>query len=72
MLAQRRDGVVGARKLGFREGGVDLVVANLVQKNGRPAFSAPELGDEVMQALAGVGRNRPAAEGTDGVIAHGV
>lgn len=71
MLAERPDRVIGARKLGFRQRGVDLVVANLVQQDGRSALAAPELGDKVMLALPDMPGDGPAAEGTNGVIAHG-
>ena len=69
MAAQRRDGVVGPRQFGFAERGVDLVVADLVQKHGRPTFAAPEFRDKMVQALRHVRRNGAVAERADG-IAH--
>ncbi len=47
------------RKLGLRQGGMDFIVADLVQQDRRPALAALQLRDEVMQALAGCGRNGP-------------
>jgi hypothetical protein len=70
MGAQGLDGVVAARKLGLGHGGVDLVVADLVQQNRRPALAAAQAGDQVVQALLGVRRDGPVAEGTDGIVAH--
>jgi hypothetical protein len=70
MGAQRLDGVVVARKLRLGHGGVDLVVADLVHENGRPALAAAQARDQVVQALLGVRRDGPVAEGADGVVAH--
>lgn len=53
--------MIVTRKLGFGQGRVDLVVADLVEKDGRSALAAPKAGDEVMQALVDVGRNRAKA-----------
>lgn len=71
MLAQRLDCVIGAGKFGFGQRGVDFTMANLMQQNGRPAFSAPELRDKVVQALGHVRRDRATAEWTVGCFAHG-
>ena len=68
--AQRIDRVIVAGKLGFRERGMDLVVADLVQQHRRPALAAAKPGREMVQALAHIRRDGPAAEGADG-IAHG-
>jgi hypothetical protein len=70
MGTQRFHGVVVPRKLRLRHGGVDLVVADLVHEDGRPALAAAQARDQVMQALLGVWRDGPVAEGADGVVAH--
>ena len=70
MGAQCLDGVVAARKLRLGHRGVDFVMADLMQQHRRPALSAPQTGDQVMQALFCVRRNGPFAQGADGVIAH--
>jgi NADPH-dependent 2,4-dienoyl-CoA reductase/sulfur reductase-like enzyme len=66
MGAQRLDGVVAARKLRLGHRGVDLVVADLVHENRRPALAAAQAGDQVVQALLGVRRDGPVAEGQMG------
>lgn len=66
MLAQRLNRVIVAGKLGFRERGVDFVVANLVEKHRRTTLAASKFRDEMMQALRRLRRDRAAAEGTDG------
>ena len=62
--------MVGAGEFGLGQGGVDFVVTDLVQKNGRPALAAPELGDEVVLALRHVPGDRAAAERAEGVGVH--
>lgn len=69
MGAERLDRVILPRKFGFGERRMDLVMADLVEKNGGAALSAPEFGDEVMQALAHIGRNGTLTQGADW-IAH--
>ena len=68
--AQRFNGVIVPGKLGFRQRGMDLVVADLVQEHGRPAFAAAEFRDKVVQALSRLGRDGPVAERADGIV-HG-
>ena len=62
MGAQGRDGVKVAGKLGLGQGGVNFVVTDLMQEHGRPVFATLEAGDQVMLALAGIGRNWAVAE----------
>jgi|GEM_PF-6742386 len=71
MRAQCLHRAVAAGKLGLGHRGVDLVMAELVQKNRRPALAAAQTGDQVMQALLRVRRNGPVAEGTYGIVTHG-
>jgi hypothetical protein len=66
MGTQRLHRVVGPRKLRLRHRGVDLVVADLVHEDGRPALAAAQARDQVMQALLGVWRDGPVAEGQMG------
>lgn len=61
MATQRLHCVIGPGQFRLRECGVNFVVANLVQQNRRPAFSAAKLGHKVVQALAGIGRDGPIA-----------
>ena len=49
---------------------VTVTVLVEMQQNGRPAFSAPELRDKVVQALGHVRRDRATAEWTVGCFAH--
>ena len=53
--------MIGAGEFGFREGGVDFAVADLVEKYGRTALAAPELWDQVVMALPYACRNRALA-----------
>lgn len=62
MGAEGFEGVIAPREVGFAERCVDFVVADLMKQNGRPALPAPELWNEVVQALADIRRDRPAAE----------
>ncbi len=71
MSAQRLGRRVGARELRLAQRRVNLVVADLVEEHRRPALAAAELWDEVMQALARLGRNRAAAQGARRVIGLG-
>lgn len=70
MGAQRVYGVVVPGKLGLGERGVDFVVADLMEKDSRPALAAAEFRDKVVKALARVGRNWAFAERADGIV-HG-
>ena len=70
MGAQGLDRVVLAGKLGFRQRGVDLVVADLMQEHGWPPFAPAQFRDKVVQALPGIGGDGPVAERAEG-IAHG-
>ena len=70
MGAEGLHGVVGPGEFGLRHRGVDLVVADLVHEDGRPALAAAQARDEVVQALPCVRRDGPLAEGADGVVAH--
>ena len=65
MATQRLHCVIGPGQFGLRERGVNFVVANLVQQNRRPALAAAKLGHKVVQALAGIRRNRPIAQGAN-------
>ena len=71
MGAQRLGRVVAARKFGFRQRGVDLVVADLVDKDRGPALAAAQFRDQVMQALLRAGWDRAQAQGTGGQVGHG-
>lgn len=62
MRAQGLGGVVGARQFRFAQAGMNFLVADVVQKNGRSAFAALEPRHKVMEALWHIGRDGPAAE----------
>ena len=62
MSTQRIDCVIRPRQFGFCQGGVNFVVANLMQQHGFAAFSAPKPGDQVVKALQGVRRDGPPAK----------
>lgn len=68
MGAQRRGRVPQTRQFRLGSRGVDFVVADLMQEHDRPAFPAPELWDQVMQALWCAGKNWPLAERANGVV----
>ena len=70
MGAQRLDGVVTAGKFGFGQRGMDFGMADLVQKNGRPLLSAAQTGDEMMQALRRLRRDRAVAKRADRRFGH--
>lgn len=57
-------------KLRFREGRVDFVVTDLMQKNRRAALATPQSGDQMMQALPCIRRDRTAAKGAGREIFH--
>ncbi len=65
MGAQRFYRTEIARQFRLAQRRVDLVVANLVEKNRWPTFAAPQFGNQMMQALTRLGRNGPLAQGTD-------
>ncbi len=71
MGAQGLHRVVAACKLGLGQRGVDLVVADLVQKHRGPALAAAQARDQVVQALLRVGRDGALAERADGIVLHG-
>jgi hypothetical protein len=73
MRPERRDAGIGPCQLGLCQGGVDLVVADLVQQNHGPALAATELRDQVVQALPRLRGDRPVAERTDrrAFLGHG-
>ena len=64
---QRLDGVVVAGEFGFGQGGVDFLVTDLMQEHGWAVLAAPKPGDQVVQALRRVRRDRAAAEGANRV-----
>ena len=70
MGAQGRNSVVAARQFRLGQGGVDLVVADLVQKHDRPALAAAQFRRQVMQALFRILRDRAAAKRADGRFGH--
>ena len=70
MRAQRLGRVVAAGKLGFGQRGVDLVVADLVDKDRGAALAAAQFRDQVMQALLRAGRDRTQAERAEGQVFH--
>ena len=59
------------RQFGLGQSGVDFIVTDLVQTDGRTAFAALELRDQVVKRLPGLGRDRAEAQGADRVIRHG-
>lgn len=68
MRAQGFGRVEITRKLGFGQAGVYFPVADMVHQNGRSTLAAFQFGDQVMQALWYVRRDRPQAKGADRVI----
>lgn len=66
MRAQGLDRRVVAGQFRLAERGVDLVVANLVQKHGGTALAAAQFRHKVMPALRDTGRDRPVAQWADG------
>ena len=71
MAAQGLGCVVDAGQLGLGQGGMNLVMADLMQQHRRPALSAAQLGHEMVQALRGIRRDRTVAQGTDRGGFHG-
>lgn len=74
MGAQRINAVIAARKLGLGQCRVDFIMANLMQQDRRAPFTTAQLGDQVMQALLRLGRDRAVAKGANRVCvrAHGL
>lgn len=74
MGAQGLHGIVGPRKLRLGHRGVDLVMADLMQQDRRPTLAAAQSRDQVVQALLGMRRDGPVAQGADGwadgIVAH--
>lgn len=70
MRAQRFGRCIVAGQFGLRQGGVNLIVANLMQKHGRPALAPAQSWNKVMQALLGLGRDRAQAQRTDRQVLH--
>lgn len=63
--------VEGAGEVGFGEGCVNFVVANLMKQNRRTAFAAAQFGDKMVQALRRIWRNGAVAKRAYGVVFHG-
>lgn len=70
MGAQRLDAAVVSRQLGLRQGGVDFIVADLMQQHDRPTLPAAQLWDQMVPALFGMGRDRTLAERTSRGVIH--
>ena len=70
MGAQGFDGVVAAGQFGLGQGGVNLIVADLMQKHDRPALAAAQFRRQVMQALFRILRDRAVAKRADGRFGH--
>ena len=68
MAAQRLYRRIVSGKFGLGERGMDLAMANMVQKNNRPPFTALQLGNQMMQALRNIPRDRPLTQRTDLVL----
>lgn len=71
MGPQRLRRGVGAGEFAFGQRRVNLAMAQMVQENRRPTLASLGLGDQVMEALVGIGRDRPPAEGADRVPTGG-
>lgn len=67
MRPQCFNGVKVARQFGLCEGGVDLIVTNLMQAYDRASLAALQLGHQMMQALAHMRGDWPSAQGANGV-----
>jgi len=70
MGAQGLNRIVAAGKLGLGQGGMDLIVADLMQQHCRPAFPATQFRDQVVQALFGIRRNRAITKRAKGPVIH--
>ena len=62
MGLQELNGKIVSRELGLREGRVDLLVAEVVEEHLGPRSAAFKLGDQVMDALRDLRRDRSLAE----------
>ena len=69
MAAQRLGRVEMPGEFSFGQGGVDFLVADVMQQDGRAAFAALEFGDQVMGRLRHVGRDRAQAKRADRGVA---
>ena len=67
MRPERLGCVVGPRQFRLAQCGMNLAVADVMQQDNRPALAAFQLGDQVMQALRYIRRDRAVAKGADGV-----
>lgn len=65
MRAQRLDSMILSGQFRFHQGRVDLSVADMVQQNHWPAFPPAQFGNEMMQALWHIRRNRTPAKLTN-------
>ena len=65
MGTQRLNRIEVTGQLGFGQGGVNFVVADLVQQHRRPTLPAAQLGRQMMQGLLGMGRDWAAANRAD-------
>ena len=65
MSAKGLYGVVVARQFRLGQCGVNFAMADVMQKNRRTAFPAFELGDQMVETLRCVRRNRPVTKGAD-------
>lgn len=64
------DGIEAAGELCLGQRGVDFGMADLMQKNGRSLRSATQAGDQMVQALRRIRRNRAIAERADWQVGH--
>lgn len=72
MGAQSLGRGVASGKLGFAQGGVDLLVADRVKQNRFARLATAQTGHEVVTALGHAGRDRATAEWTYGQgLVHG-
>jgi len=71
MCFQRFDGAEALGQFALAQAGVDFLVADVVQQNRLAPFAAAQAGDEVMQALRDMGRDRPVAERADRIVVQG-
>lgn len=65
---QRRNRVKRLRQLGLTQGGVDLIVTDLMQKHGFPAFAPAQTGNQMVFALPRRHRDRAATQRADRII----
>lgn len=72
MVAQGGNGCVIAGQFRFCQGGMNFVMANLVEQNRWSALAALQQRDQVMEALRGIRRDRALAQGADRSFGHGM